>query len=112
MVRTPKVSATDVSVKVSPRGATRLKEGHVWVYRSDVVSADGIPAGALVQVRDHRGQFLGSALYSSSSQIALRLISREPVANFPALLRERLGADTLRGPRNAIDGGQCAVGQE
>jgi 23S rRNA (cytosine1962-C5)-methyltransferase len=61
------------------------------VYRSDIVSADGIPAGAVVQVRDHRGQFLGSALYSSSSQIALRLISREPVADFPALLRERLG---------------------
>ena len=91
MVRTPKVSASDVSVKVSPRGATRLRDGHVWVYRSDVVSADGISTGALVQVRDHRGQFLGSALYSSSSQIALRLISREPVADFPALLRQRLG---------------------
>jgi 23S rRNA (cytosine1962-C5)-methyltransferase len=91
MVRTRKVSASDLSVTVSPRGATRLKDGHVWVYRSDVVSADGIPAGSPVQVRDHRGQFLGSALYSSSSQIALRLISREPVADFPALLRERLG---------------------
>ena len=30
------------------------------------------------------------ALYSSSSQIAVRMISHEPVADFPALLRERI----------------------
>src|SRR5271163_2720913 len=77
-------------VKVSPRGASRLKDGHVWVYRSDIVSAEGVPAGSLVSVIDHRGQALGDALYSSSSQIAIRLISREPVADFPALLRQRI----------------------
>src|SRR5580700_3048432 len=81
-------------VKISPRGASRLKEGHVWVYRSDIVSADGAPPGALVNVVDHRGQTLGTALYSSSSQIAIRLISHEPVADLPALLRQRL-ADAI-----------------
>lgn len=79
-------------VRVSERGAARLKSGHVWVYRSDLVSAEGIPPGSLVSVIDHRGKFLGTALYSSSSQIALRLISQEPVADFPALLRERIVA--------------------
>jgi 23S rRNA (cytosine1962-C5)-methyltransferase len=78
-------------VKISPRGASRLKDGHVWVYRSDIVSAEGVLPGSLVGVVDHRGQPLGSALYSSSSQIAIRLISREPVADFPALLRQRIG---------------------
>jgi 23S rRNA (cytosine1962-C5)-methyltransferase len=81
-------------VKASPRGALRLKDGHVWVYRSDIVSADGVPPGSLVSVTDHRGQALGSALYSSSSQIAIRLISREPVTDFPALLRQRI-ADAI-----------------
>jgi 23S rRNA (cytosine1962-C5)-methyltransferase len=80
------------SVKVSPRGATRLKHGHVWVYRSDVVSAEGIPPGSLVRVTDHRGKPLGSALYSSSSQIAIRMISPDPVADLPALLRRRIAA--------------------
>jgi 23S rRNA (cytosine1962-C5)-methyltransferase len=48
---------------------------------------------------DHRGQTLGSALYSSSSQIAIRLISHEPVADFPALLRQRIAdAIAYRGP--------------
>lgn len=63
----------------------------MWVYRSDIVSADGIPPGSLVSVADHRGQLLGTALYSSSSQIAIRLISREPVADFQSLLRQRIG---------------------
>jgi 23S rRNA (cytosine1962-C5)-methyltransferase len=81
-------------VKVSPRGASRLKDGHVWVYRSDIVSADGATPGSLVAVTDHRGQFLGSALYSSSSQIAIRLISHDPVADLPTLLRQRV-ADAI-----------------
>src|SRR5271169_1964321 len=82
------------TVKVSARGASRLKDGHVWVYRSDVVSADGVPPGSVVTVADHRGQILGTALYSSSSQISIRLISREPVADFPSLLRQRV-ADAI-----------------
>jgi len=75
---------------VAPRGAERLKAGHVWVYRSDMVSAKDVAPGAVVPVHDHRGKFLGTALYSSSSQIAVRMISHEPVPDFPALLRERI----------------------
>ena len=79
-------------IKISPRGATRLKDGHVWVYRSDIVSAEGIAPGALVSVSDHRGKYLGSALYSSSSQIAIRMIALEPVTDFRALLQQRIAA--------------------
>ena len=94
MARKPPASDSGFTVKISPRGAARLKEGHVWVYRSDIVSAEGVPPGSLVSVIDHRGKPLGSALYSSSSQIAIRLISHEPVADFPALLRQRV-ADAI-----------------
>jgi 23S rRNA (cytosine1962-C5)-methyltransferase len=78
-------------VKVSSRGTSRLRDGHVWVYRSDIVSADDVAPGALVSVTDHRGKFLGTALYSSSSQIGIRLISRDPVSDLPALIRRRIG---------------------
>jgi 23S rRNA (cytosine1962-C5)-methyltransferase len=81
-------------VKVSPRGATRLKSGHVWVYRSDILSADSIAPGSLVAVTDQRGKSLGTALYSSSSQIAIRLISHDSVPDLPALLRTRI-ADAI-----------------
>jgi len=86
-----KLSASNQpSVKVSPRGAARLNDGHVWVYRSDVASAEGAPPGALVRVLDQRGRLLGSALYSSSSQIAIRMISRDEVRNLSGLIAERI----------------------
>ena len=88
----PSSDAAIPKLKISPRGATRLKQGHVWVYKSDVVSADGIAPGSLVAVTDQRGKPLGSALYSSSSQIAIRMISQEPVADLAALIRERIAA--------------------
>jgi 23S rRNA (cytosine1962-C5)-methyltransferase len=94
MPRKPPASDSAFTVKVSPRGASRLKEGHIWVYRSDIISANGVPPGSLVSVTDHRGQILGSALYSTSSQIAIRLVSRDPVEDFPSLLRQRI-ADAI-----------------
>jgi 23S rRNA (cytosine1962-C5)-methyltransferase len=75
---------------VSPRGVARLKQGHVWIYRSDIAESDGVPPGSLVAVTDQRGKSLGTALYSSSSQIAVRMISHEPVSDFPSLLRRRI----------------------
>jgi 23S rRNA (cytosine1962-C5)-methyltransferase len=77
---------------ISLRAVSRLKSGHVWVYRSDILSAKEAAPGSVVSVTDERGRYFGSALYSSSSQIALRMISPEPVADFPTLLRERVRA--------------------
>jgi 23S rRNA (cytosine1962-C5)-methyltransferase len=90
MVRRVAASDSGFTVTISARGAARLKGGHVWVYRSDIVAAEGVPPGAVVAVRDERGQVLGSALYSSSSQIAIRSISHEAVTDFAALLRQRI----------------------
>jgi 23S rRNA (cytosine1962-C5)-methyltransferase len=80
------------TVKLSSRGSSRLKNGHVWVYRSDIISSDGVPAGAVVDVANERGKFLGTALYSSASQIAVRIISPNRVEDLPALLRKRIQA--------------------
>jgi 23S rRNA (cytosine1962-C5)-methyltransferase len=63
---------------VSRRAADRLRAGHLWVYASDVVAvALPNPEETLLPVADNRGLLLGTALYSPSSQIALRLISRD-----------------------------------
>jgi 23S rRNA (cytosine1962-C5)-methyltransferase len=94
MLKRPVVSAkhAEPSIKLSARGVSRLQARHPWVYRSDIVGADDIPPGALVRVHDQRGKFLGTALYSSSSQIAIRMISHGSVADLPALVAERIRA--------------------
>jgi 23S rRNA (cytosine1962-C5)-methyltransferase len=90
-------------VKISRRGAERLKSGHVWVYRSDVVSADGVEAGALVRVQDERGKPMGTALYSTASQIAVRMISRDEVPDFLPVLRQRI-ADAIAYRERVVQG--------
>src|ERR1700681_404909 len=85
---------TEPSVKLSTRGVARLQARHPWVYRSDVelAAANNLPPGSVVRVHDQRGKFLGSALYSSSSQIAIRMISHGSVTDLPALVAERIRA--------------------
>jgi 23S rRNA (cytosine1962-C5)-methyltransferase len=70
---------------ITRRAADRLRAGHVWVYRSDVTSVPEDAAG-LLRVRDARGALLGTALYSPSSEITLRLISQEEIASEAAWL--------------------------
>ena len=88
----------ELSVKLSSRGVARLQGRHPWVYRSDVdlvganAEASDVPHGSVVRVFDPRGKFLGTALYSSSSQIAIRMISHGSVADLPALVAERIRA--------------------
>ncbi len=65
-------------VEISKKGADRLAGGHPWIFRSDIVSANDAGAGELVHVLDPRGRFLAQAHYSTSSQIALRVLSRTP----------------------------------
>jgi len=85
-------------VTISRRGADRIRAGHVWVYRSDVVDAADVQPGALIVAAEEQGgrgrqphtRVLGSAFYSSASQIALRMIAPYPLDNFDQLVRERI----------------------
>ena len=93
---------TPGAIHINRRAADRLRAGHVWVYRSDVeawpAEPEAIPAG-LMPVTDRRGTPLGTALYSPASEIALRLISPDLVADETAwldLLRTRLRAAVAR----------------
>ena len=63
------------NVIVARRGADRARAGHLWIYRSDVRDASGARGGATVRVADERGRYVGRALYSDRSEIALRLLT-------------------------------------
>src|SRR5437762_13244648 len=80
------------TVTISRRGSARLRAGHVWVYRSDLLSTNDAGIGSLVEVADERGKSLGTAFYSSSSQISIRMVSRGQVQDLSALFRQRIRA--------------------
>src|SRR5438105_4200602 len=64
-----------LQVKISTRGAKRIRRGHLWVYRSDVREAREAEAGAIVTAGDEAGNFVGQAFYSDRSEIALRFLT-------------------------------------
>jgi len=69
------------AVRVNRKAAERLYNGHLWVFASDVIDRGEAQAGEFVKVVDQTGKALGTAHYSSSSQIVLRLLSQrvEPI---------------------------------
>ena len=64
-----------LTAKVNKKGADRVRQGHLWIYRSDVVAVDA-EGGSVVTVKDERGNFVGQALFSDTSQIALRFLTQ------------------------------------
>jgi 23S rRNA (cytosine1962-C5)-methyltransferase len=79
-------------VRVNRKAVARIEAGHPWIFASDVLDRGEAHPGDAVRVVDNRGLSLGTAHYSSTSQITLRLLSRrvEPIG-LP-FLRERIGA--------------------
>jgi 23S rRNA (cytosine1962-C5)-methyltransferase len=76
---------------LSRKGEDRVLRGHPWVFRSDIGRMSKASDGAVVRVEGHRGRTLGFALYSSRSEIRLRMIERgEALAD--SWLRDRLEA--------------------
>jgi len=63
------------TVKISSRGAKRIRDGHLWVYRSDVSDATGVEGGAIARVVDQVNNLVGQAFYSDASEIALRFLT-------------------------------------
>ena len=103
----PRSRLTDI-VTITQRGADRILSGHLWVYRSDVMSPDGARTGSgsgreapmsaapepgsVVRVQDQRRRYLGQALYSSKSQLALRFLTGERRPFDRTFLLERIAA--------------------
>lgn len=81
------------SIAITRRGAERIEQGLPWIYRSDLKTIpEAIREGAIVRVVDGRGWFKGRAFYSTKSQIALRLLTREDVPCDRAFFAARLDA--------------------
>jgi 23S rRNA (cytosine1962-C5)-methyltransferase len=83
------------TLRITRRATDRIRAGHLWVYRTDIEAAqtEQPAAGSLVTVVDSRNIPLGTAIYSTASTIAARMVSRTPElprAQYLADLRSRI----------------------
>jgi 23S rRNA (cytosine1962-C5)-methyltransferase len=80
-----------MTVVVNRKAVHRVQDGHPWIYKSDVVSSNAGP-GDLVRVETERGRPIGWALWSTTSQISLRMVAIDEAPEEPRFWRERLAA--------------------
>ena len=80
------------TVQINRKAAGRLASGHPWIFRSDILHTGDAEPGDTVRVTGQNGRVLGTAHYSSTSQIALRLLSKEAVEANTAFFAERFKA--------------------
>lgn len=84
------------SITITKKGVERVRHGHFWVYRSDVLEPKGIAGGAVVRVVDERGKYVGQALFSDQSQITLRFLTTRDVLVDREWWRGRIRAAAAR----------------
>jgi len=77
------------TVTISARGEQRLRAGHPWIYRADVVDVSAT-SGDIVEVIGPRHRRIGNALFSDRSQISIRMLTVGDAAADEALFRARL----------------------
>jgi len=87
-------------VTVNKRGADRIRAGHLWIYRSDIVDTGEATGGSIVHVVDKGRNLIGQAFYSDSSQIALRFLTQTSEAIDREWWRKRIRDAAAR--RNGI----------
>ena len=76
-------------VVVTARGEQRVRAGHPWIYRADVVDVQAA-GGEIVRVVGPRKRTIGYALFSDRSQIPIRMLTHGEAPVDESLLRTRL----------------------
>jgi 23S rRNA (cytosine1962-C5)-methyltransferase len=85
------------TVRVNRKAAGRVASGHPWIFSSDVIDRGNAARGDAVLVVDPSGKTLGTAHYSESSQICLRLLTdRVETIDRAFFLRRLTEADAFR----------------
>ncbi|MCU6707663.1 class I SAM-dependent rRNA methyltransferase [Paenibacillus sp. J5C_2022] len=58
----------------------RIENGHPWVFASEIGAVEGnLAPGDLVQVVSHQGRYMATGYWNPASQIAVRIVSYEPL---------------------------------
>ena len=97
-------------ITLSGKGRRWLLTGHPWIYADDIASGKAEP-GELVPVADPGGASMGWGLFSNTSRIAVRLVTRSEEQPKRALWAERMQrAVALRRRLGLLEqGGACRL---
>ncbi|MBR2524347.1 MAG: class I SAM-dependent rRNA methyltransferase [Clostridiales bacterium] len=93
--------------RISPKAERAVRNGHPWVYDSEIIEGDeeGAGNGSIVDVLTDNGRYLGSGFLSRNSKIRIRILGNN--AN------ERYGQDFwLRRVRYALDYRKTVMGDD
>ncbi len=90
---------------ISAAGVRRIRQGHLWIYASDVVRGPAERSAAIVRVTDAKNACLGYAFHSAASQIRLRLLTRDEAAPTQGWLRAGIEASIKR--RGTLEPGEA-----
>lgn len=63
-----------LTLTLKPREERRLREGHLWAFRDELVEAPAAEPGELVRLVAHDGTLVGCGFYNPLSKIAVRLV--------------------------------------
>lgn len=86
-----------IELQLKPREEVRIKAGHLWVYRDELVHVPEADGGTLVRVITHDGTSLGTGFYNPISKIAVRMLGGEVEVADEAFFTNRIRqAQTLR----------------
>ncbi len=84
-------------MRINRKGANRIASGHPWIFSSDVLERGEAEPGEAVLVVDPKNAALGTAHYSSASQISLRMLSdRKETIDRAFFLRRIAQAEAYR----------------
>ncbi len=74
---------------VSDKGIKSIKQGHFWIYKSDIIDIkyNGVQP---VYVYDTRRHFMGTAFYSPRSQIAMRILTENKIDDISNYIGEAI----------------------
>lgn len=76
-------------ISVNKKGAKRVRGGHLWIYKSDLVRIEA-NGGEIVTVVDEGNNFIGKAFYSDKSEISLRIFTTKQETVDKEFWRQRI----------------------
>lgn len=74
---------------VTPKAERSIKNGHPWVYDTEITAGEAIENGSFADVFSQKGAYLGTGFYSEKSKIRIRILSNNANDKFDEAFFER-----------------------